>query len=238
MSQKQTSRRNFLTHAAAAVVAAPIIAGASEPEGEEYKVARRCAEIYTAECERGEATEDYTGANYFAEQVDAVTYKGSDQLVPNPDSEFFTLIFTKAVRETGRDDRDYTALKDLIARVDAGDDLGRIAAEREAVRDAHTAEWEREELNAPEPEDRNSAKWRHWKLRQYEHAFAGMDSEAYERAWNDYKALLLGLVATPAFYHVSRATALLPHLIEARQEIDATDAYERELCEEEEGGDE
>ena len=45
------------------------------------------------------------------------------------------------------------------------------------------------------------------------------DRAAYQRAWEEYRALLTGLIADENFWHISFATRLLPHLLDARQEI-------------------
>jgi hypothetical protein len=77
------------------------------------------------------------------------------------------------------------------------------------------------EADAEEPPDRTSAKWRAWKVRQVTRAFEWRegDHDAYQRAWDEYRALLMGLVADENFWHVSFAARLLPHLLAARQEI-------------------
>ncbi len=42
---------------------------------------------------------------------------------------------------------------------------------------------------------------------------------AYNLAWEEYKALLMGLIANGNFWHTSFAIRLLPLLLDAQQEI-------------------
>jgi hypothetical protein len=78
-----------------------------------------------------------------------------------------------------------------------------------------------------EPKDRLSDEWRYWKLRQLERGFSGDDSEAYNAAWKEFKALLMGLIGDGDFWHVSHALSILPQLIIARQSIDRLSQSER-----------
>jgi hypothetical protein len=80
-------------------------------------------------------------------------------------------------------------------------------------------EREEKERNAGEPKNWLSAEWRYWKLRRLTKAFTSGDSDAYDAAGKEYKALLHELVADRNFYHVSFALQLLPDLIIARQDI-------------------
>lgn len=235
MSQERVNntRRNFIKTAAAATVAATIagaVAAEAADTSEEYAVALRVRELAEAEEER-----EGDGWNFLITYVDDVTTNGSDQLCPNPDSEFFVPVFVKAVRELGRNFRPYVELKDLIARVDAGADLAELAEEKEAGHARREEERAADFLDSPEPEDKTSRDWRIWKLRQFERGFYhhGGDAELYGEAWREYKGLLGGLLTAPAFWHVSHATALLPQLLITRQEIDALDA---EWAGDEEGG--
>jgi hypothetical protein len=80
----------------------------------------------------------------------------------------------------------------------------------------------------PEPKDKTSNEWRYWKIRQLEAGFDGpSDAKGYELAWDEFKALLRGLMSDENFWHVSNAKALLPHLIIARQSIDKMNAREK-----------
>lgn len=96
---------------------------AEEHEPQEYKVARRCAEIYDAAAA--------PGADYFREQVDAVLEGGEDGLIPNPDSRYFLPLFVESMRERGPRDKRVRRLLDLIRRVDEGADLNALHAEDE-----------------------------------------------------------------------------------------------------------
>jgi hypothetical protein len=104
-------------------VEAQIAALAEADEPEEFRVARRCVEIYNAE--KGRKGE---GAYFFCKQIDKVTTSGTDGFMTNPDDELFTFLFVRAVRDIGRDDGDYIALKELIAQVEAGASLEEKAA--------------------------------------------------------------------------------------------------------------
>ncbi len=121
----------------------------------------------------------------------------------------------------------YDEIQKTLARIQAGESLAAIYAEREAARSARQAAREAENLNAPEPEDTTSDEWRYWKLRRMEKAFDGDDGEAYKQAWAEFTALLKGLTADKSFWHTGNARALLPRLIIARQEIDRASAFEK-----------
>ncbi len=116
---------------------------------------------------------------------------------------------------------------EILKRLKKGETAESIIRAFDRAREEWRAEREAEMLNAPEPKDKTSDEWRYWKLRRMEQAFEGEDSEAYDRAWDEFKALLDGLLADPSFWHVSNAQALLPRLIIARQEIDRMDASEK-----------
>ena len=121
----------------------------------------------------------------------------------------------------------YDTIQRTLQRIAAGESLASIHAAREAARARRHAALEAERLSAPEPQDKTSGEWRHWKLRRMEKAFDGRDGEAYARAWREFKALFSDLFTEPDFWHVSTALALLPHLLEARQRIDQTAADEK-----------
>lgn len=104
---------------------------AEKHEPKEYKLARRCAEIYAAA--------EGDGAFYFVEHVDAVLEGGDDGLMPNPDSKYFAPLFVESMRERGPRDRRVRALLDLIRRVDEGADLGQLHAEAERAAEARRA---------------------------------------------------------------------------------------------------
>ncbi len=121
----------------------------------------------------------------------------------------------------------YDEIQKTLTRTKAGESLAAIYAEREAARERRCAAREAEQLNAPEPKDKTSDKWRYWKLRRMERAFDASDREAYKQAWAEFTSLLKGLMADEDFWHTSNARALLPHLIIARQRIDQQIAYEK-----------
>ncbi|MGA9997392.1 MAG: hypothetical protein WBP93_18380 [Pyrinomonadaceae bacterium] len=85
------------------------------------------------------------------------------------------------------------------------------------------------ERNAPEPKDKTSDEWRYWKIRQLTRAFTCDETgrEEYDAAWEEFKALLNGLLADGNFWHTSNAIHLLPDLLIARQEIDRMNKRER-----------
>jgi hypothetical protein len=178
------------------------LADASEPK--EYKLARRCTEIYNAA--KG------NGAHYFAEHVDAVLEGGEDGLIPNPDSRYFTPLFIDAMRARGTRDRRVRALLDLIRRVDEGADLNELRDKAEAEAEEKRR---RTKLTAPEPKDKTSDEWRYWKIFRMEEALRKGDVEAWGEFWSyfdGFKDVLLsreGYTAADA----SAARQMLPDLL-------------------------
>lgn len=178
------------------------LADASEPK--EYKVARRCVEIYN--------TAKGNGAHYFAEHVDAVLEGGDDGLIPNPDSRYFMPLFVEAMRERGPRDRRVRSLLDLIQRVDEGADLKALRDEAEAQAEGKRR---RTKLTAPEPKDKTSDEWRYWKIFRMEEALRKGDVEAWGEIWSyfdGFKDVLLsreGYTAADA----SAARQMIPDLL-------------------------
>lgn len=163
-----------------------------------------------------------------------------DEMMNNTDinldrPEFFPKAFTLATQTIERTKtgyfarRAYRAVQDALARVEAGESLEEIARDREARLREDIAQKKRERLNAPEPKDKLSDEWRYWKIAQITEGMGGRDKsqEAYNAAWDEFRELFEGLRATPSFWHVDNALALLPHLIIARQEIDRLDQQQR-----------
>lgn len=199
-----------------------IVRLAQEHEPQEYKVARRCQEIYRAWQVRHPGREYADGAYYFATHVDAVMEHGEGALL-DFDSDYFVSFFVRAARDAGPREHHYRELLNLIKQVDAGADLNALYDEGRKAGAARAESRQRAELAQPEPKDKQSAAWRYWKLRQLEAAFDGDDQERYAAAWDYFNELLRGLLAAKSFYHVSNARALLPQLIIARQELDEMD---------------
>ncbi len=79
----------------------------------------------------------------------------------------------------------------------------------------------------PKPKDKTSSQWRYWTLRKTAHAFQNGYMTARKQAWNEFEALLKGLMADGDFWHISNALAMMPHLIIARREIDKMNERER-----------
>ena len=96
-----------------------------------------------------------------------------------------------------------------------------LSDEQHARRQAGTTAEREQNEHSPEPADQTSQEWRDWKVKQFEQAVEHRvdDRAAYDLAWQEYEALLRGLIADDNFWHVSFATKLLPHLLDARQEI-------------------
>ena len=88
---------------------------------------------------------------------------------------------------------------------------------------------QRERDAAPEPKDKLSAEWRHWKLRRFRLAFTSGDAAQYAAAWDEYRLLLNSLVAVEEFWRADYALALLPQFIICRQEIDESARHERRM---------
>jgi hypothetical protein len=207
--------------------AARLVAYVERHEPEEYKVARRCAEVWEAQRAKDKA-EGSDGACFFMEAVDRVTEGGKDGLMlASPREELFTLVFTRAVRDIGRDDEDYVALKKLIAEVEAGASLAAMY-EEEKRRDAErSARQSVEELSKPEPQDKTTDEWRYWKLRHLEADFASDDTGRAARAWREFFEFFDGLKRDRAQQTAHTARQLLPSLIIAAQESERTARGER-----------
>jgi hypothetical protein len=118
---------------------------------------------------------------------------------------------------------------ELLQRVKRGEALESIIADFRGQLDAGAEARLERWLTMPEPKDKTSDEWRYWKLRRMERAFAGADGEAYRQAWQEFRALLKGLMADESFWHTGNARALLPDLIIARQQIDKQNAYEKRV---------
>lgn len=75
--------------------------------------------------------------------------------------------------------------------------------------------------HGPEPEDKTSDAWRYWKLRQFESAVENRmeDHEAYNRAWDEFRALASDVLADEDF-NIVHAKMLMPHLVAALQHVD------------------
>jgi len=170
-----------------------------------------------------------------------------NDLLTNADADdfsrdIFPLAFTLAARRVERKSgkiapaavKAYGELRDLLARLDAGETL-------EEIEQSERERYEREQdtrraadLAKPEPKDKTSDAWRIWKLRQIEHAFGDerMKPEgkaAYTAAHNYFRDLLTGLYCCADFYRTDFILRLLPELIGIRQEIDEMYAYERRM---------
>ncbi len=116
---------------------------------------------------------------------------------------------------------------EILERIKAGETLEEIIddfnAQLQRSAEAQRVKW----LTMSEPKDKTSSEWRYWTLRRTAHAFQNGDMAARKEAWNEFEALLKGLMADASFWHISNALALMPHLIIARQEIDKMNARER-----------
>ncbi|HEX8177849.1 MAG TPA: hypothetical protein VF543_22360 [Pyrinomonadaceae bacterium] len=148
-------------------------------------------------------------------------------LVPDlwSDRELFVACFVDGMKRATEEPYTYSrdTVREIVESLKKGETPEEIIARFNEARKRVASE----RLNAPEPKDKSSNDWRVWKVRQLERAFNGTDAKAYDAAWTEYQALLRGLVSDRQFYHVSYALALLPHLLAARQEIDATIAREK-----------
>jgi hypothetical protein len=98
---------------------------AAEHEPEEYRVARRCVEIYNEWSKRKPGRKYADGAYFFILRVDAVMEHGEGALL-DPSSAYFVPFFVKAAREVGPRHHSYRQLLDLIKRVDEGADLNAL----------------------------------------------------------------------------------------------------------------
>jgi hypothetical protein len=197
--------------------AAKIVAYVERHEPEEYRVARRCVEVWKAQRARDKA-EGGNGTYFFMTAVDRVTEGGNDGLMlGGAKDELFTLVFTRAVRDIGYDDEDYVALKELIAQVEAGASLAKMCEEDEREADERRARRDAEEPSKPEPKDKTSSEWRYWKLRHVEADFESGDRERRARAWREFFEFFDGFKRDRARQTTYAARQLLPDLIIAMQ---------------------
>lgn len=119
-------------------------------------------------------------------------------------------------------------ISEIIRRLNRGETAEQIIRDIESRRKQVSEKCLARILAKPEPKDKTSDEWRYWKLRHMEQAFQGSgDREAYRQAWDEFEALLMGLMRDEDFWHVNNALALLPHLIIARQEIDRMNARDK-----------
>ena len=114
------------------------------------------------------------------------------------------------------------AVSEIIKRLHKGETAEETIRDFEHQWAVRAASRRRAELTKPEPQDRTSAEWRYWKLRRMEQAFQSGDKEGYRAAWDEFEALLMGLLRDENFWRAQSALTLLPHLMIARQEIDRT----------------
>ena len=195
------------------------LAEANEPE--EYKVARRVAEIYAAEMSKTDGGE---GRKFIMEAADAVTTEGSDGvMVSSPLYEFFPAIFVKAARDLGRDHHAYVAVKELVARVDAGEDLDALHAEDERRHAARDKRRRAAARRKPEPKDKTSFDWRLWTQRHIEDGMRSESEAERVEAWgafwsyyDTFRDTLLGRMDYTAD-DVKEAAAMLPYIVGAWQ---------------------
>lgn len=201
---------------------------------EALKVARRVVAAYDAQSERDGPNRD--GCHFFMENyVDPLMTGASDNFMcGSPHDELFTFLFVRAAREY-RDDptpNHWTELLDILARAETeeGFDFGKECEEHERRFAEIGKERKADQLAKPEPKDKLSDEWRYWKLRQIGHAFdnRGNDGDAYNAAHGYFRELLTGLYRDEDFYRVGFILHLLPHLIIARQELDATELADRQ----------
>jgi hypothetical protein len=194
------------------------------------KLARRVVELFAATGADG--SNCTAGGRFLMEAADDVTTSaGEGAMLSSPLSDFFIPFFVKAVRGLAPDYHSLVQLKDIIKRVDAGEDLEAIAEEEKAQGRERGEAYKVEQSAKPEPKDKTSDEWRYWKLRQVESAFdtqAG-NSEAYNAAHDYFRELLTSLYNDEDFYNASHILALLPQLIIARQSIDETNRYEHRM---------
>jgi len=111
----------------------------------------------------------------------------------------------------------------ILARVSAGESLDAIAQERAESLRAWSEQHRRAQLNAPEPKDRLSDEWRHWKLAQIQRAFCCGELNLYAAAWEYIEQLQEDLRGRGCFGSVDFIMPILPHLIIAHQEIERGD---------------
>ena len=136
---------------------------------------------------------------------------------PAHNKSLFLRLFSEGWQESSRHAR--RNMGEIIQRLRAGQTIEEIHNAFEQERAAWRRKKEEEERSKPEPKNWLSQEWRWWKIRQLERAFNGNDREAYQAAWDEFKALLHELSKDGNFYHTYFARNLLPHLIEARQVI-------------------
>ena|ERR1043165_7552637 len=108
-----------------------IVRLAAEYEPEEYKVARRCVEIYHEWLRRKAGRKYADGADFFAKYIDNVMRYGEGVLL-DFDSDYFVPFFVKAAQDAAPRNFDYRELLKLIKRVDEGADLNALHDEQEA----------------------------------------------------------------------------------------------------------
>jgi hypothetical protein len=107
---------------------------------------------------------------------------------------------------------------EMLNRLKKGESAESIIEDWESQREAARAKAEVEQVNAPEPEDRNSNEWRYWKLRQMEKALSGeLGKMAQREALREFKQFAREAVRLAAHdkYH---AEMMLPHFIIAIQQ--------------------
>jgi len=184
-------------------------------EPEEYKLARRCQDIYN----RHRAAGRGNGAHHFAEFVDEVMTHGGDQTLLDINSDFFVPMFVAAARDLGGFDRRVVALRELVTRVEASVvDLEELYAESKREQAERAERYKQEELEKPEPKDKTSSEWRHWKLRHVEHALDGDDPKEFQAAVLFISELVGEMLATIKPGHTGTARSILASLIMERQE--------------------
>jgi hypothetical protein len=187
------------------------------------KLARRVVELFAAS---GSGAGNCTaGGRFLMEAADDVTTSaGEGAMLSSPLSDFFIPFFVKAVRGLAPDYHSLVQLKDIIKRVDAGEDLEAIAEEEKAQGGERAEAYKVEQSAKPEPKDKTSDEWRYWKLRRIEAGFYDYegDTEKYAEAWREFREFFHGYMKNAT---VESAIALLPTLITTHQR---QLAYERQ----------
>ena len=82
----------------------------------------------------------------------------------------------------------YERLQEVVRRVDAGETLAQIRAERQAAISEALRDGAADELAKPEPEDKTPDEWRYWKLRRLEPGLASNDAAAWAEFWRFFEA--------------------------------------------------
>lgn len=145
--------------------------------------------------------------------------------------EVFTFAFPLAARRVERKSgsvapaaaKAYRELRDVLARLDAGETLEEIERKERERYEAQQDERRAAELAAPEPKDRTSRDWRIWTLRHIEADMASDDEAARVEAWSAFWSFFDGFKNTLLSRRdytaedVSTAGSLLPQLIIAWQ---------------------